>query len=551
MNSQLKEVLLYNPRTPLLFTAIYFWIFFGIVLAGYSIIYKKNSLRNAYLFIVSLFFYYKTSGFFVSILLVSTLVDYVIGRCIYATKVIIRKKLWLALSISINLFILVYFKYSYFFTDAFNSLFGTNYIPINYFAYMTNSLFGTHFRFEKILLPVGVSFFTFQTISYSVDVYKGLIKPVTSILDFGFFVSFFPQLVAGPIVRAAHFVPQLYKKYSLTKEQFGTAVFLILNGLIKKLFLADYIAVNLIDRVFSNPMGFTGFENLMALYGYSLQVYADFSGYTDIAIGLALLMGFHLPQNFNSPYKATSTADFWTRWHISLSTWLRDYLYIPMGGNESGSVFSYISLFIIVFFISILSGNIYVPIAILCGMCTVSFIGRLFYTFRNWIRTNMNLMITMLLGGLWHGASWNFVFWGGLNGLGIIVYKLWEKMFPKNKKRTWYKDFIGIFLTFHFITFTRIWFRSSDFNIASQMLDRIRHISFNVGVDVLIGYKWVFLTMLTGYIIHWLPTRWKKGYKNAFIHLPFLGQVVVTFIVTFFLYQIHSSDMLPFIYFAF
>ncbi|MCK5685427.1 MBOAT family protein, partial [bacterium] len=196
MNSQLKEVLLYNPRTPLLFTAIYFWIFFGIVLAGYSIIYKKNSLRNAYLFIVSLFFYYKTSGFFVSILLVSTLVDYVIGRCIYATKVIIRKKLWLALSISINLFILVYFKYSYFFTDAFNSLFGTNYIPINYFAYMTNSLFGTHFRFEKILLPVGVSFFTFQTISYSVDVYKGLIKPVTSILDFGFFVSFFPQLVA-------------------------------------------------------------------------------------------------------------------------------------------------------------------------------------------------------------------------------------------------------------------------------------------------------------------------------------------------------------------
>ncbi|MCB0506403.1 MAG: MBOAT family protein, partial [Cyclobacteriaceae bacterium] len=313
MIDRLKDILLYHENTPLLFTRLYFWVFFAIVLAVYSIIYRQKAVRNAYLFLVSLFFYYKTSGFFVSILLVSTLTDFIIGKRIYATENLLGKKLWLALSIFINLFILTYFKYAYFFTDAFNTLLGTHYTPINHFAYWTNSFFGTHFRFDKILLPVGVSFFTFQTISYSVDVYRGLVKPVRNILDFGFFVSFFPQLVAGPIVRAADFVPQLYKDYSLTKEQFGIALFMILNGLVKKLFLADYIAVNFIDRVFTNPLSYTGFENLMALYGYSLQVYADFSGYTDIAIGLAMLMGFQLPKNFNSPYKATSTGEFWKR----------------------------------------------------------------------------------------------------------------------------------------------------------------------------------------------------------------------------------------------
>ncbi len=276
MIEQLQHIFLYDPQKPLIFTGLYFWAFFAVVLVGYSIIYKDKAVRNAYLFAISLFFYYKTSGFFVSILLVSTLTDFIIGKRIYASKFLLNKKLWLSLSIFINLFILVYFKYAYFFTDAFNNLLGTDYIPINHFAYWSNSFFGTHFRFDKILLPIGVSFFTFQTISYSVDVYRGQVKPVRNILDFGFFVSFFPQLVAGPIVRAAEFVPQLYKPYSLTKVQFGTALFMILNGLIKKLFLADYIAANFIDRVFANPLTYTGFENLMALYGYSLQVYADF-----------------------------------------------------------------------------------------------------------------------------------------------------------------------------------------------------------------------------------------------------------------------------------
>ena len=548
----IKNILLYNEDSPLLFTRFYFWVFFAIVLAGYSLIYKQKAARNAYLFAISLFFYYKTSGFFVSILLVSTLTDFLIGKQIYSSKAIFIKKLWLSLSVFINLFILVYFKYAYFFTDAFNTLLGTDYTPINHFAYWSNSFFGSHFRFDKILLPVGVSFFTFQTISYSVDVFRGLVKPVRNILDFGFYVSFFPQLVAGPIVRAADFIPQLYKEYSLTKEQFGLALFMILNGLIKKLFLADYIATNFIDRVFSNPLSYTGFENLMAMYGYSLQVYADFSGYTDIAIGLALLMGFTLPKNFNSPYKATSTGDFWKRWHISLSSWLKDYLYIPMGGNRSGSVFSYISLFTIVFFISILSATIWVPIGIAVLLLAVYGLGKIFPVFREWISTNLNLMMTMLLGGLWHGASWNFVVWGGLNGLGIVIFKLWSKVSPWGNKSKWYNRFIGILLTFNFITFTRIWFRSSDFIIAQQVLSQITsNLSFSVALDVLTGYQWVFITMLVGYIIHWLPTNWKEGYKKAFVRMPFFAQVVIAFIISFFLYQVLSSDMQPFIYFAF
>ena len=562
MIDRLKDILLYHENTPLLFTRLYFWVFFAIVLAVYSIIYRQKAVRNAYLFLVSLFFYYKTSGFFVSILLVSTLTDFIIGKRIYATENLLGKKLWLALSIFINLFILTYFKYAYFFTDAFNTLLGTHYTPINHFAYWTNSFFGTHFRFDKILLPVGVSFFTFQTISYSVDVYRGLVKPVRNILDFGFFVSFFPQLVAGPIVRAADFVPQLYKDYSLTKEQFGIALFMILNGLVKKLFLADYIAVNFIDRVFTNPLSYTGFENLMALYGYSLQVYADFSGYTDIAIGLALLMGFQLPKNFNSPYKATSTGEFWKRWHISLSSWLKDYLYIPMGGNRSGSVFSYLSMFVIAFFISVLAANIWVPVGIVALILLVYAIGLISPAFKNWVSTNINLMMTMLLGGLWHGSSWNFVVWGGLNGLGILIYKMWRKIKrwfmdklgrPNTEgKERWYGRMVAIFITFNFITFTRIWFRSSDFVIARQVLSQItQHLSFSVAWDVLVGYKWVFITMLIGYIIHWLPSAWKQGYTNAFVRMPYYAQVGVAFTISFFLYQVLSSDMQPFIYFAF
>ena len=548
----LVDILKYNALKPLLFTQPYFWIFLAFVLAGYSLVYKSNPVRNAYLFFISLFFYYKTSGFYFIILLFSTLADFIIGKQIFRSKVEVNKKIWLALSIIVNLSILVFFKYAYFFADFINDAFGYQITVYNYFSWATNQAIGTDFIWEKIALPVGISFFTFQTISYSVDIYRGHVKPVKSILDFGFYVSFFPQLVAGPIVRAADFIPQLYKKYSLTKEEFGLGLFWILNGLLKKMFLADYIAVNFVDRVFANPASFSGFESVMALFGYTLQVYADFSGYTDIAIGVAMWMGFLLPVNFNSPYKATSVSDFWRRWHISLSSWLRDYLYIPMGGNRGGSFFSYLMLGIIIFFVSLLANSWIVPIGIAITGLVVAILVRVSSGFKAWLETNINVMLTMLWGGLWHGASWNFVIWGGLNGLGLVFYKLWKKVSPWSDRSKWYNRVIGITITLCFITFTRTWFRSATWDDAMTMLQQI---AFNfkpeIALDVIVGFKNVFIVMLLGFLIHWIPAHLKFKYRTFFVKMPVLLQVTISVICIFAVYQIVSSDLQPFIYFDF
>ncbi len=552
MQEILKNIFLYHDKNPLLFTQLYFWGFFIIVLSIFSLIYKNRTRRNAWLFIASLFFYYKTSGFFFSILLFSTITDFFIAKGIYSSKTKISKKLLVALSISINILVLAFFKYADFFVDNFNLIFDTNYQPINIFAQWTNSLFSSHFTVDKILLPVGISFYTFQTISYSIDVFKEKIKPVKSILDFGFYVSFFPQLVAGPIVRAADFVPQLFQDFKLTRREFGHALFLILNGLIKKVIIGDYIAVNFIDRVFSNPTMHTGFENLMALYGYSLQVYADFSGYTDIAIGLALLMGFRLPVNFNSPYKATNVGDFWKRWHISLSSWLKDYLYIPMGGNKKATAFTYIALAIILFFIVILSGWILLPFILAGAAVIIAILAILIKPFRKWFHTNINIMVTMLIGGLWHGSSWMFVIWGGLNGLGIVVYKLWRKISPWEGKKNFVVRFWTIFLTFNFITFTRIFFRGDSLETAQKIMTQIStNFGYKLAPEIIWGFSNVFIVMFIGYLVHWLPVSVKELYRGAFIKLALWAKLVVAVIIVFVLYQFHTSEMQAFIYFQF
>ncbi|MBN1132822.1 MAG: MBOAT family protein [Bacteroidales bacterium] len=501
----LPDIFLYNPEKPLIFTQLYFWIFYFLVLVVYSVIYRERALRNAFLFAASLFFYWKTSGLFFLLLVFSTVSDYYLGNLIYRAKHRGWKKFGVFMSVFINLFMLSYFKYTYLFVDTINNLFNLNLEVVNHLALWSNQLTGTHFDITAIILPVGISFYTFQTISYTVDIYRGKVDPVRHILDFGFYVSFFPQLVAGPIVRASEFIPQLYKRYHLTREAFGYALFLILKGLFKKIFIGDYIAVNFIDRIFANPVEFSGFENLMALYGYSLQVYVDFSGYTDIATGVALLLGFRLPVNFNSPYKATSVANFWKRWHISLSSWLRDYLYIPLGGNRKGR-----------------------------------------------IRTDVNLMITMLLGGLWHGASWQFMVWGGLNGIGIVVYKLWSKISPYEKSNHWLVRLWKIFLTFNFITFTRIWFRSESMEKANQLMQQVAH-EFNAGIipDVLWSYRLVFMVMALGYVTHWIPSKWKLSLLNGFIGTAVWVKVVITVLVVFIIYQAYSADLQPFIYFQF
>ena len=418
------SVFSFNPDSPLLFTQFHFWAFFAIVFAGFALAKKRRLLRNSYLFFVSLLFYYKTSGLFVGLLILVTCTDFFIAQAIYNNKIQWKRRALLALSVTIDLGILCYFKYAYFFADMVHSIFGFEMTVSNVAASAGNSILGTDFfNVDKIILPVGISFYTFQVISYTADVYKGLVKPVRNILDFGFYVTFFPQLVAGPIIKASDFIPQLYKKYNISHRMFGLAVFWILNGLIKKIVLSDYLAMNFIDRVFENPHLFSGFENLMSLLVYSLQVYADFSGYTDIAIGLSLLMGFHLPKNFNSPYKALNCSNFWKRWHISLSRWLQTYLYIPLGGNRNITFATYFWIVVITLAALVLSGSWWIALGVLILAVMVIFTAYRHPEKRKKIYANLNAMITMLLGGLWHGASMNFVIWGGLNGVGMVVYK--------------------------------------------------------------------------------------------------------------------------------
>ena len=424
------QLFAYDPGSPLIFTQFYFWAFFGVVYAIFALVGSKRHMRNVFLFFASLFFYYKTNGLSILILLFVICSDFFIARrMVKASPGSFRRKAWLVLSVCIDLGLLCYFKYAYFLTDVLSSLTGTEFKVTDVFTQLGNMMAGRElFDVDKIVLPVGISFFIFQIISYSVDVYRGDVKPVRNILDFGFYVSFFPQLVAGPIVRASEFIPQLYKDFSLSRRQFGIAVFWILNGLAKKIILSDYLAVNFIDRVFNNPLLFTGFENLAALFAYSLQVYADFSGYTDIAIGVAMLMGFYLPTNFNSPYKAPNPQDFWRRWHMSLSRWLKSYLYIPLGGNRRASFGTYFWIVLFALIALILSGSWVVSVILVVAGLSMIALAYWRESSRKKLFSNINRFITMLFGGMWHGASWNFIIWGGLNGIGMIIYILWKDM---------------------------------------------------------------------------------------------------------------------------
>ena len=418
----------FDQAHPLLFTQFYFWAFFALVFAVFSLFHSKPLLRNGYLFACSLFFYYKTSGVFLALLVFVIVYNFFAAKWLHKLRKEGWRKFVTVLSVVLDLGILAYFKYAYFLTDFVNNLFGLSLQVHDVLGEFLNMVTGSSvFRVDAIILPVGISFFTFQAVSYIVDVRRRKIAPVANFLDFGFYLSFFPQLVAGPIVRAVEFVEQLHKPYNLSRRWFGIAIFWIMNGLLKKLILADYLAVNFADRVFENPLMFSGFENLSALFCYSLQVYADFSGYTDIATGVAMLMGFYLPKNFNSPYKARSTQEFWRRWHMTLSRWLRDYLYIPLGGNRNASAGTFIIIAAVAVFGSFLSGSWWVAFAVAVLAAGIGIWAWRCPGDRKLITTNINSMNTMLLGGLWHGASWNFMIWGGLNGIGMVIYKIWTK----------------------------------------------------------------------------------------------------------------------------
>ena len=378
----------------------------------------------------------------------------------------------------------------------------------NFFAGLIAQMIGGNFQPWDIFLPVGISFYTFKTISYVVDIYRKKAQPMESLLDYAFYVSFFPTLLAGPITRATDFGPQIRKPLHISPEMFARGVFFIIIGLFKKAVISDYISQNFVDRIFDNPTLFSGGEVLLGLYGYTIQIYCDFSGYSDMAIGIALLMGYEIPMNFNAPLKADSMTDFWRRWHISLSTWIRDYVYISLGGNRRGKVFMYI-----------------------------------------------NQMIAMTACGLWHGASLNFVLWGVIHGALVCIHKFWSQTIMRHDRHyhpSGIRRFFSVLITFHVITFTWILFRCRDFDSAWIMIKQMVT-KFNLSVlpDVFIAYKYVFILMLFALFTHFLPNSW----QNRSIKILQKGGVVLSAvaitIVIFIIMQVKSSDVQPFIYFQF
>lgn len=502
--SRILNVLTYDPANPMIFsTGLFLWLFLGFTLLYWllSTRGKGDTSRILFVTLFSYYFYYKSSGFYFALLALVTFTDFYLARAISQCEAkSLAARILVALSLLIDLSLLGYFKY-------------TNFL---------GSLFVADWHHLDIFLPVGVSFFTFQSLSYTIDVYRGNIRPLDRLLDYAFYVSFFPQLVAGPIVRARDFLPQIHQPLMLTNQMLGEGVFLILSGLLKKAVISDYISVNFVERIFDQPTLYSGLENLLGVYGYTLQIYCDFSGYSDMAIGIALLLGFRFPQNFNAPYKSSSITEFWRRWHISLSSWLKDYLYISLGGNRHGK-------------------------------------------FRQYI----NLLLTMLLGGLWHGASLNFVLWGGIHGLLLALDKIFYSLFPsysplkylrkKNEnvvplteEQHLLSSFFYTFLTFHLVAACWVLFRAGDFQIARDVFVQI---FANFHADVLpqwiASYGGVALLMLLGYVLHFLPQSWSRATQHIVTHLPLPLQALLIVLVVWIVIQVKSADVQPFIYFQF
>ena len=471
---------LYDAKNPLLFNNGFFVYLFFVFMVVYYLLRNNFKARTNLFCLTSLYFFYKASGFFVVLVIISAIADFILSNAIYKRKEQHKKKLLLILSIVSNLSLLFYFKYTDFAIEILNNTFLTHLNPLN------------------ILLPVGISFYTFENISYTVDVYKGEFVPVKKFNEYLLFLSFFPKLVMGPIVRARDFIPQISQSFIITKEDFSEGFFLIITGLFKKLIISDYITLNLVNYIFDAPEKYSGLECLFAVYGYAVVIYCDFSGYSSIAIGIARWLGFKIPPNFISPYKSLDITDFWRRWHISLSSWLRDYLYIPLGGNKLGK-----------------------------------------------IRQYSNLFATMLLGGLWHGASLNFIFWGALHGIALAIHKLWgettKKFIAKWNKFGLYKLF-AIILTFHFVCFCWIFFKAKNFKIARTIINQIQHhLVFNIWNQFWGNYYCVLLMIFVGLGLHFLPERYSTKISFKFQKLGIIGFLAI-FIVFVFLYGYFKSS---------
>lgn len=475
--------LLYDPKNPLLFNNGFFVYFLFLFFTLYYLFRERYTARTFILSTFSLYFFYKASGSFVLLVIISAIIDYFLSNLIYRQKKIFARRALLVLSVLTNLGLLFYFKYTNFFIEICNDFLSAGVHPLN------------------ILLPVGISFYTFENLSYTIDVYHGKIKPEKKFLNYLLFLSFFPKLVMGPIVRASDFIPQLKKPYVVTESNFADGFYLILTGLFKKIVISDYITQNFVNYIFDGPSLHTGIECLLAVYGYAIVIYCDFSGYSDVAIGIAKWLGITIPANFNSPYKSASISDFWRRWHISLSSWLRDYLYKPLGGSRCGT-----------------------------------------------FRTYINLSITMLLGGLWHGASWNFIVWGGLHGGALVVHKVWSGIFKnKSGKNFRFLNFLSTILTFHFVCLGWIFFKAYSLELAFQMIEQIVFdFSFDSLTSLFENYRPVLIMIGLGFVFHFLPDSLAEYVKKRVGKMPIIVSVFVFLVfVAVYAYFRSSEPIMP------
>ncbi len=474
----------------MLFSSGTFWALFMVFLPVYALLKKRMWQMVVFVIAFSLFFYYKSSGFFVILLFMTSLIDWGLSRLLIRCTSRTARKLCVVASLICSLSVLGYFKYANFFLWNWNAMIGSNFAPLD------------------IILPVGISFYTFQSISYIIDVYKKRVAPTSTWLEYAFFLSFFPALVAGPIVRADYFLPQIRENHQATRSEVYLGFWLIILGVVKKAIIADYIA-QYNDLIFAvnDTTGipdYSGFECLMGVIGYTMQIYCDFSGYSDMAIGLAMILGFKLAQNFNFPYKSRNLTDFWRRWHISLSTWLRDYIYIPLGGNRKGTA-----------------------------------------------RTYINNFTTMLIGGLWHGAAWKFVFWGAMHGAGLAVHKA-SKPILKHIPDVWSVKAISWIITILFVSLLWVFFRAESWNDSWAI---IIHIFTDFSIDYFAPFasvRWIWLIIMGIIIVaHMLPTAiWDKA-GTWFIRSPWIIKLLIFTIVVQLILELQGEDVAPFIYFQF
>jgi alginate O-acetyltransferase complex protein AlgI len=490
----LLQHLQYNPKDPLLFNSAFFLIFMLLFFVVYQFIYKKTFLRTIVVSAFSIYFFYKACGWYVLCIMVAAVVDYNISNAIYTAIEKNKRKQLLVLSIVLNLGLLFFFKYTNLFIDTLNNLSIGKIEPLH------------------LILPIGISFYTFENLSYTVDVYRKQIKPVESFWDYIFFLSFFPKLMMGPIVRAADFVPQIRKNVTISNEQVSEGLYLIGSGIFKKMIISDYLYSNYVERIFDNPSLYTGVECITGVYGYAMVIYCDFSGYSSMAIGMGKWMGFEINPNFASPYQSKSITEFWRRWHMSLSSWLKDYLYIPLGGNRCSKP-----------------------------------------------RQNVNLFATMLLGGLWHGASWNFVFWGGLHGTALGLDKVKnniiekntfiKNMFQKNKKLF---SIIGVVITFHFVCLCWIFFKAASFNDSLTMLHQITgNLSLELTPQLIVAYTGVFIVLIIAFVLHFIPLQTEQKAITWLNGTNIYGKIFIFFLIVFVAIQMKQAEAILPVYLQF